>query len=294
VTDELPKLEQRIAVLESQMKRLDIIETKAESLRGFKTTVITVATIAVALGIVGWVVQKDLGEKVGAAHNAADAAAKTANAANISAADAAKTAASAQDSAASAEKRRDAILSELDSKKRALMADAAKGLEPAIAQAKAAIAEASRTILPVGTILTFAGPAASLPEGTWLQCDGRPTRSVELPELFKAIGRYWGDGSKQSDGGCACPSGGQTWDHGPRTPLGKGAVNEIGTIEAFTTGSPIIMPGGATPLIYTPVKTAEAYISVTNIPTPSAISPMAFNPETRPVNVAVRFYIRAR
>ncbi|MCP4133542.1 MAG: tail fiber protein [bacterium] len=45
---------------------------------------------------------------------------------------------------------------------------------------------------PAGTIVPFAGPEASIPEG-WLLCNGDPVDRDLYPALFQAIGISWGD-----------------------------------------------------------------------------------------------------
>ena len=49
-------------------------------------------------------------------------------------------------------------------------------------------------IMPIGTILSFAGAASMVPEG-WLICDGRAMTADDYPDLFTIIGTTYGDGS---------------------------------------------------------------------------------------------------
>jgi Phage Tail Collar Domain len=59
---------------------------------------------------------------------------------------------------------------------------------------------ASRSIgdVPVGTLQAFMGRSDVLPD-TWMPCDGRPVSSAQYPELFAAIGTFYGDGSDDDD-----------------------------------------------------------------------------------------------
>ncbi|MEQ9301762.1 MAG: tail fiber protein [Cyclobacteriaceae bacterium] len=55
-------------------------------------------------------------------------------------------------------------------------------------------AQAADNGVPVGTMLIFAGQKASIPAG-WLACDGASVSSTAYPKLFSAIGISWGGGS---------------------------------------------------------------------------------------------------
>ncbi|MBN2440952.1 MAG: tail fiber protein [Spirochaetales bacterium] len=48
-------------------------------------------------------------------------------------------------------------------------------------------------LVPIGTILPFAGPAVNIPEG-WLLCDGSSLVIEEYRELYDVIGMSWGFG----------------------------------------------------------------------------------------------------
>ena len=48
--------------------------------------------------------------------------------------------------------------------------------------------------IPSGSILTFAGPVANIPNG-YLLCDGSSLNGADYPELFAAIGTAWGSAS---------------------------------------------------------------------------------------------------
>lgn len=45
--------------------------------------------------------------------------------------------------------------------------------------------------VPVGAILSFAGPASKIPAG-WLPCDGRPLQKQQYPTLFNTVGTTYG------------------------------------------------------------------------------------------------------
>ncbi|MBN2531662.1 MAG: tail fiber protein [Spirochaetales bacterium] len=48
-------------------------------------------------------------------------------------------------------------------------------------------------VMPLGTILPFAGPADKVPEG-WIICDGRAINRTTYVDLFEIIGTAWGTG----------------------------------------------------------------------------------------------------
>jgi hypothetical protein len=49
-------------------------------------------------------------------------------------------------------------------------------------------------VMPVGTILPFAGDSSKIPEG-WILCDGRAVKSSDYPDLFEIIGTNYGNGT---------------------------------------------------------------------------------------------------
>ena len=49
-------------------------------------------------------------------------------------------------------------------------------------------------IMPIGTILSFAGRGDTVPEG-WLLCDGRAMQAADYEDLYQVIGIIYGDGS---------------------------------------------------------------------------------------------------
>lgn len=58
-------------------------------------------------------------------------------------------------------------------------------------EVKGRIKDQSGFIMPVGTILAYAGKISSIPEG-WLECDGRALPISEYRDLYDAIGVQWG------------------------------------------------------------------------------------------------------
>ena len=50
------------------------------------------------------------------------------------------------------------------------------------------------SVMPVGTVLIFAGMKDMIPDG-WMACDGTAMISSDYPELFMVLGRSWGNGS---------------------------------------------------------------------------------------------------
>lgn len=59
----------------------------------------------------------------------------------------------------------------------------------------ARFAESSAGSVPVGTVVSYIGSIDSMPRN-WLPCDGRAMNSASYPDLFKVIGRQFGDGSR--------------------------------------------------------------------------------------------------
>jgi hypothetical protein len=49
-------------------------------------------------------------------------------------------------------------------------------------------------VVPIGTILAFAGETKTIPDG-WLLCNGDLIQRTAYPELFAAIGAAWGHSS---------------------------------------------------------------------------------------------------
>ena len=58
--------------------------------------------------------------------------------------------------------------------------------------------------VPPGTIISWGGDVANGVPGGWLLCDGRGVGSADYPELFRSIGRGWGNGTSRCPAGAAC------------------------------------------------------------------------------------------
>ena len=56
------------------------------------------------------------------------------------------------------------------------------------------IRDQSGIVMPVGSVMPFAGDSTKVPDG-WLLCDGRAMPASDYPELFDTIGTNFGDGS---------------------------------------------------------------------------------------------------
>jgi hypothetical protein len=67
-------------------------------------------------------------------------------------------------------------------------------LRPRIPLHSVPYALASADGVPIGSILSYAGPADKIPEG-YLLCDGSAQKSAAYPQVFNRIGKLWGDGS---------------------------------------------------------------------------------------------------
>lgn len=54
-----------------------------------------------------------------------------------------------------------------------------------------AVAQPVTSLIPIGTILSFAGDRNMIPKG-WLPCEGQVVSSDTYPVLFRTIGTIWG------------------------------------------------------------------------------------------------------
>jgi len=65
------------------------------------------------------------------------------------------------------------------------------------AQLNAFTSTAFRTLLPIGTVLAFAGSVndSHVLPGFWRLCDGSPQKKQEYPDLFSVIGQSYGGGN---------------------------------------------------------------------------------------------------
>jgi len=57
-------------------------------------------------------------------------------------------------------------------------------------------------VVPVGTIVAYAGDSIDPPEG-WLYCDGSSVSSLDYPDLYQIISTYFGDGVEDGKTGGA-------------------------------------------------------------------------------------------
>jgi len=69
----------------------------------------------------------------------------------------------------------------------------AKGLVDKVRELEAAVSALRGQVVPVGTIVAFAGASTSIPAG-WLECNGQPLRRDLFGDLFQKIGTTWGSG----------------------------------------------------------------------------------------------------
>jgi len=178
-------------------------------------------------------------------------------------------------------------------------------------------ASSAAGILPVGTILAFAGPASTLPEaGGWLLCDGRELAATQHPELHAVLGTAWGGGRNSgtflipdlrgrflrgvnyaATGDFRDPDRDQRGTSGP----GGNSGNEVGTLQEDAAGphqhplsgvaDAVGQGGGAEWVRFhaskVPDETAAVLSNTWSIQPPGPA-------ETRPRNVYVNWIIRAR
>ena len=71
-------------------------------------------------------------------------------------------------------------------------------LLPRLALHSVPYALSTNGVMPIGSIVAFAGMAHSVPAG-WLLCDGSARSRGDLENLFKTIGTLWGDGTNDQD-----------------------------------------------------------------------------------------------
>jgi microcystin-dependent protein len=101
------------------------------------------------------------------------------------------------------------------------------------------LSDTSSTLLPVGSIVSFAGPVDNVPDN-WKLCDGKVVSSADYPLLWTRIGTTWGGSGQQSfklpdlqgrflrgvDGGSH-----RDPDADQRDPNGKGEKNAVGSTQ---------------------------------------------------------------
>ncbi len=100
---------------------------------------------------------------------------------------------------------------------------------------------------PPGTIVMFCGRTAQVPDG-WLACEGQAVDIADYPDLYEAIGTYWGDGGATHDfnlpdlrgrylrgvNGTRGASGDP--DAATRTAQGTGAPEQVGSLQEDQLG----------------------------------------------------------
>lgn len=101
------------------------------------------------------------------------------------------------------------------------------------------LSNTSSTVLPVGSIVAFAGQVEGIPDN-WKLCDGKSVSSADYPLLWNRIGTVWGGSGEQSfklpdlrarflrgvDGGSN-----RDPDAAQRDPNGKGDKNAVGSTQ---------------------------------------------------------------
>ena len=170
---------------------------------------------------------------------------------------------------------------------------------------------------PVGTIMAFAGPVSSIPQGTgWVLCDGRELSAAEFPELYAALGSAWGRG--RDSGSFRIPDlrgrflRGVNYDapgdlrdpdrdHRGISGPGGNAGNEVGSLQEDAAGPHVHAISGVADAIgqgqgaewirfhanKVPDETAPILSNTGLIQPPGAA-------ETRPRNVYVNWIVRCR
>ncbi len=80
------------------------------------------------------------------------------------------------------------------------LSDSNNGLIARVTRLENQMAQLQYHIVPVGSILPFAGPKKTIPEG-WLPCDGEALDGTtdEYKELFEVIDKCWGAGKDDND-----------------------------------------------------------------------------------------------
>jgi microcystin-dependent protein len=158
--------------------------------------------------------------------------------------------------------------------------------------------------VPIGAVATI---GLDLPENPyWLPCDGRMVATADHPELSKALGATYGT----SEGKFGLPdyrarflrgssdTTGIDPDADRRIPAGTGAASGVGSVQAYATGRPGKEFTTSVPNL--PASTIGAH-GATNSGNAGDNGTLTFDPwskggdgDTRPNNVYLNFYIRAR
>jgi microcystin-dependent protein len=156
--------------------------------------------------------------------------------------------------------------------------------------------------MPAGTVVSFMGNEANIPQG-WLLCDGRAISRANYPALYAAIGTVWGFGDNATtfnlpdlqgvfERGVSGTSG-KDADAANRTPIKEGgnSGNNVGSYQSdeFKSHTHNIRSryraeygGGGFDEAFQPYNETNS----SNANRPNAITPTGGN-ETRPKNVYV-------
>ena len=171
--------------------------------------------------------------------------------------------------------------------------------------------------LPVGTIVAFGGPAASVPEaGGWLLCDGRELGVLQYPELHAVLRTAWGQGRNSGTFlipdlrgrflrgvNYAAPGEMRDPDRDQRGTSGPGgnSGNEVGSLQEDAAGPHQHPLSGVADAIGQGAGAEWIRFHGSKVPDESAAvlsNTWSIQPpgqaETRPRNVYVNWIIRAR
>jgi microcystin-dependent protein len=198
-----------------------------------------------------------------------------------------------------------------------------------IAAMVAAPGAESFVLVPIGTITAFSGDAASLDGANWLVCDGRPLSAQAYPALYALLGARYGDG--RNDQNIKIPStdfnlpdyrgyflrgvnsgSGRDPEAQSRIAPGTGSSvsgDAVGTVQSFATSLPHNQFGSdyCAPHSHTYPLEVDSCRSDGASPTATWTGKSTTDPagghshqitsggdmETRPVNIAVFWIIRA-
>jgi microcystin-dependent protein len=169
--------------------------------------------------------------------------------------------------------------------------------------------DAKSATLPVGSIVAVAGNAS--PGPTWLPCDGGECKVKDYPELFAVIGTLnGGDGStyfnvpdcrgrflRGVDRGAH-----RDPDASARTAAASGGQggDNPGSIQGFATKAPATALTAAVPHLPTGASVDTAAGALTGVKAAAStgavtsVAARGGDKETRPVNLYVAFYVKAK
>lgn len=159
---------------------------------------------------------------------------------------------------------------------------------------------------PIGAVAMV---GRDLPDNpNWLPCDGRMVSTAEYAELSKVLGTTYGSADAGAKFGLPDYRGrflrGASYDTrrdpdaSTRSPSGTGPANGVGSVQDYATGRPTKDFTASVPRL--PTSTIGAH-GATNSGNAGDNGSLTFNPwhsggdgDTRPNNVYVNFYVRAR